>query len=96
MVGTLLQILNALSFAALLFVVASGFTLIFGLLRVVNLAHGAINRPLNKAAQRPPFFRGRQFSGEPHFRIEPNLNIFRSGEFSAPAPAFFLCHCAVP
>lgn len=42
MIGTLLQILNALSFAALLFVVASGFTLIFGLLRVVNLAHGAL------------------------------------------------------
>ena len=34
-----LQILNSHSFAALLFVVASGFTLIFGLLRVVNLAH---------------------------------------------------------
>lgn len=34
--------LNALSFAALLFVVASGFTLIFGLMRIVNLAHGAL------------------------------------------------------
>jgi branched-chain amino acid transport system permease protein len=42
MIGTLLQILNALSFSALLFIVASGFTLIFGLLRVVNLAHGAL------------------------------------------------------
>ena len=41
-IGTLLQILNALSFSALLFIVASGFTLIFGLLRVVNLAHGAL------------------------------------------------------
>jgi branched-chain amino acid transport system permease protein len=40
--GTWLQVLNSLSFAALLFVVASGFTLIFGLLRVVNLAHGAL------------------------------------------------------
>lgn len=38
----LLQILNSLSFSALLFIVASGFTLIFGLLRVVNLAHGAL------------------------------------------------------
>ncbi len=37
-----LQILNGLTFAALLFVVASGFTLIFGLLRIVNLAHGAL------------------------------------------------------
>jgi branched-chain amino acid transport system permease protein len=38
----LFQILNGLTFAALLFVVASGFTLIFGLLRIVNLAHGAL------------------------------------------------------
>lgn len=36
------QILNGLTFAALLFIVASGFTLIFGLLRIVNLAHGAL------------------------------------------------------
>lgn len=42
MIGTLLQILNALTFSALLFIVASGFTLIFGLLRVVNLAHGSL------------------------------------------------------
>jgi len=39
---TLFQILNGLTFAALLFVVASGFTLIFGLMRIVNLAHGAL------------------------------------------------------
>ena len=39
---SVLQLLNGLTFAALLFVVASGFTLIFGLLRIVNLAHGAI------------------------------------------------------
>lgn len=38
----LVQILNGLTFAALLFIVASGFTLIFGLLRIVNLAHGAL------------------------------------------------------
>ncbi len=38
----LVQILNGLTFAGLLFVVASGFTLIFGLLRIVNLAHGAL------------------------------------------------------
>jgi branched-chain amino acid transport system permease protein len=36
------QILNGITFAALLFIVASGFTLIFGLLRIVNLAHGAL------------------------------------------------------
>ena len=35
----LVQFLNGLTFAALLFIVASGFTLIFGLLRIVNLAH---------------------------------------------------------
>ncbi len=38
---TLFQILNGLTFAALLFIVGSGFTLIFGLMRIVNLAHGA-------------------------------------------------------
>jgi branched-chain amino acid transport system permease protein len=36
------QLLNGITFAALLFVVASGFTLVFGLLRIVNLAHGAL------------------------------------------------------
>lgn len=35
------QVLNGLSFGALLFLLASGFTLVFGLMRVVNLAHGA-------------------------------------------------------
>jgi len=38
----LFQLLNVLTFAALLFIVASGFTLIFGLLRIVNLTHGAL------------------------------------------------------
>jgi branched-chain amino acid transport system permease protein len=38
----LLQFFNGLTFAALLFLVASGFTLIFGLMRIVNLAHGAM------------------------------------------------------
>ena len=38
----LFQLLNGLSFGALLFFLASGFTLIFGLMRIVNLAHGAI------------------------------------------------------
>jgi branched-chain amino acid transport system permease protein len=38
----LLITLNALTFSGLLFVTASGFTLIFGLLRVTNLAHGAL------------------------------------------------------
>ncbi len=35
------QLLNGITFAALLFLLASGFTLIFGLMRVVSLTHGA-------------------------------------------------------
>jgi branched-chain amino acid transport system permease protein len=35
-------LLNGITAAALYFVVASGFTLIFGLMRVVNMAHGAL------------------------------------------------------
>ena len=35
------QILNGLSFGALLFLLSSGFTLAFGLLKVVNVAHGS-------------------------------------------------------
>lgn len=38
----LATLLNALTIAGLYFVVASGFTLIFGLMRVVNLAHGSL------------------------------------------------------
>jgi len=39
--GAILQAINGLSLAALLFLLASGFTLSFGLMRVVNMAHGA-------------------------------------------------------
>lgn len=35
------QALNGLTFGALLFLLASGLTLVFGLMRIVNLAHGA-------------------------------------------------------
>jgi len=35
------QALNGLSFGALLFLIASGLSLIFGLMRVVNIAHGS-------------------------------------------------------
>lgn len=38
----LVQAMNGLSFGALLFLLASGFTLVFGLMRIVNLAHGAL------------------------------------------------------
>lgn len=34
------QILNGLSFGAILFFLAAGFTMIFGLMRIANLAHG--------------------------------------------------------
>jgi branched-chain amino acid transport system permease protein len=37
----LLQVANGLTFGGLLFILASGFTLIFGLMRIVNMAHGA-------------------------------------------------------
>jgi branched-chain amino acid transport system permease protein len=38
----LLSLLNGLTLAALYFLVASGFTLVFGLMRNVNLAHGSL------------------------------------------------------
>jgi branched-chain amino acid transport system permease protein len=39
--GFLHVLLDSITFAGVLFIVASGFTLIFGLMRVVNMAHGA-------------------------------------------------------
>lgn len=38
----ILQALNGITFGALLFLVASGFTLIFGMMRIVNLTHGVL------------------------------------------------------
>src|ERR1700730_3794860 len=38
----LLTFLNGLTLAALYFLVASGFTLVFGLMRNINLAHGSL------------------------------------------------------
>jgi len=37
----LITLLNSLTLAGLMFIVASGFSLIFGLMRVVNMAHGS-------------------------------------------------------
>jgi branched-chain amino acid transport system permease protein len=37
-----ITVLDGVTFAGLLFVVASGFTLIFGLMRTVNMAHGSL------------------------------------------------------
>jgi branched-chain amino acid transport system permease protein len=41
MTSAILQAINGVSLAALLFLLASGFTVSFGLMRVVNMAHGA-------------------------------------------------------
>ena len=38
----MLQVLNSLAFGSLLFLLAAGFSLIFGLMRIPNLAHGAM------------------------------------------------------
>lgn len=38
----LLTMLNGITLAALYFIVASGFTIIFGMMRVVNMAHGSL------------------------------------------------------
>ncbi len=38
----LIQTLNSIAFGGLLFLLASGFSLIFGLLRIPNLAHGGL------------------------------------------------------
>jgi len=38
----IIQSLNALSQASLLFFIASGLTLIFGIMRIINFAHGAL------------------------------------------------------
>src|ERR671915_2411380 len=38
----LITLLNGLSLASLYFIVAAGFTLVFGLMRNVNLAHGSL------------------------------------------------------
>ena len=37
----LIQTFNGVSYGALLFLLASGLTLIFGVMRIVNLSHGA-------------------------------------------------------
>jgi branched-chain amino acid transport system permease protein len=37
----ILQVLNAVSLGALLFLVAAGLSMIFGLMRIVNIAHGS-------------------------------------------------------
>lgn len=35
------QLLNSVAFGSLLFLLSSGFTLIFGLMRIINIAHGS-------------------------------------------------------
>src|SRR5512146_3263092 len=36
-----IQTLNGLSFSMMLFLIAAGFTLIFGLMKIINIAHGS-------------------------------------------------------
>jgi branched-chain amino acid transport system permease protein len=36
----ILQFINGITYAGLLFIIASGFTLLFGVMRVVNMSHG--------------------------------------------------------
>lgn len=40
-VSFLIQLLNAVQYGLVLFLVASGLTLIFGIMRIINLAHGS-------------------------------------------------------
>ena len=41
-IGTfLIQLLNSVQYGLLLFLVASGLTLIFGIMGIINLAHGS-------------------------------------------------------
>lgn len=40
--GLLVQVLNGLQYGLLLFLISSGLTLIFGVLGVINLAHGSL------------------------------------------------------
>ena len=41
LVSLAVQLLNGVQYGLVLFLVASGLTLVFGILRVINLAHGA-------------------------------------------------------
>lgn len=37
----IIQVLNGVSFSMMLFLIAAGFTLVFGLMKVINIAHGS-------------------------------------------------------
>ena len=57
-----MQILNSVSLGMLLFLIASGLSLIFGLMRIANLAHGSfyilgayVGRTYLEVKGRPPY-----------------------------------------
>ena len=68
-------LLNGLTLASLYFIVASGFTLVFGLMRNVNLAHGSLyllggyvgfivaERPAGGSSRWPPASPSRRVAG---------------------------------
>ena len=42
----IIQILNSIFYAAVLFLIAAGLSLIYGVMRIVNLAHGSFYAPM--------------------------------------------------
>jgi branched-subunit amino acid ABC-type transport system permease component len=47
-----LQIFNSLFYASVLFLIAAGLSLIFGVMRIVNMAHGALSTPSAPSSRR--------------------------------------------
>ena len=53
----LIHLLNALLYASVLFLIAGGLSLIYGVMRIVNLAHGnlyAFGAYVHRVVGRPP------------------------------------------
>jgi hypothetical protein len=56
MSGTLIveQLLNGLQFGLMLFLIAAGLTLVFGILDILNVAHGSLYRSVSEAGRKSP------------------------------------------